>query len=35
MERFEHIEVLEEPLRTPHSFVKGYTWMPVICHPKK
>ena len=35
MERFEHIEVLEEPERTAHSFVKGYTWMPVILHPKK
>lgn len=35
MERFDHIEVLDEPDRTPHSFVHGYTWMPVICHPKK
>ncbi|MCH2457235.1 MAG: cytochrome P450 [Henriciella sp.] len=35
LERFEHIEVLEEPERNAHSFVKGYTWMPVILHPKK
>lgn len=34
LERFEHIELLDEPNRTPSSFVKGYTWMPVICHPK-
>ena len=32
--RFEHIEVLDEPSRTSSSFVKGYTWLPVICHPK-
>ncbi len=34
MERFSHIEVLEEPHMTPNCFVHGYTWMPVICHPK-
>lgn len=34
MERFEHIELLDEPNRTVGAFVKGYTWMPVICHPK-
>ncbi len=34
MKRFEHIEVLDEPSLTPNAFVKGYTWMPVICHPK-
>jgi cytochrome P450 len=34
MLRFSHIEVLDEPERTPSGFVKGYTWMPVICHPK-
>lgn len=33
--RFEHIEVLDEPSRTSSSFVKGYTWLPVICHPKR
>jgi len=32
--RFDHIEVLDEPSRTSSSFVKGYTWLPVICHPK-
>jgi cytochrome P450 len=34
MERFSHIEVLDEPSFTSGAFVKGYTWMPVICHPK-
>lgn len=34
-ERFSHVEVLEEPELTSGAFVKGYTWMPVICHPKK
>lgn len=29
LERFESIEVLEEPTRTMSSFVKGYTYMPV------
>jgi cytochrome P450 len=35
MERFEHIEVLAEPSYTSGAFVHGYTWMPVILHPKK
>lgn len=30
--RFSHVEVLEEPSRTPSGFVKGYTWMPVVLH---
>jgi cytochrome P450 len=34
MERFSHIEMLEEPSLTSGAFVKGYTWMPAICHPK-
>lgn len=34
MERFSHIEMLEEPSVTSGAFVKGYTWMPAICHPK-
>ena len=34
MQRFEHIEVIDEPSRTSSSFVKGYTWLPVVCHPK-
>ncbi len=32
MKRFSHIELLDEPSLTASSFVKGYTWMPVICH---
>ena len=35
MKRFEHIEVIDEPSRTSSSFVKGYTWLPVVCHPKQ
>ena len=35
LKRFEHIEVLDEPSLTSSPFVKGYTWMPVICHPKR
>jgi cytochrome P450 len=34
LKRFKWIEVLEEPHRTPSSFVKGYTWMPVILHAR-
>ncbi len=34
LKRFDRIEVLEEPERVPSSFVKGYTRMPVIIHPK-
>ncbi|MEM9225126.1 MAG: cytochrome P450 [Pseudomonadota bacterium] len=34
MERFSHIEVLEEPVSGSGMFVNGYRWMPVICHPK-
>ncbi len=34
LERYDRIEVLEEPQRLPSSFVKGYTFMPVILHPK-
>ncbi|MEL6258444.1 MAG: cytochrome P450 [Pseudomonadota bacterium] len=32
--RFRRVEVLDEPSRTPSAFVKGYTWMPVVCHPR-
>lgn len=32
--RFEHIEVLDEPSRVSSAFVKGYSWLPVICHPR-
>ncbi len=34
LERFSHIEVLDEPSLTSGAFVKGYTWMPVIAHAK-
>jgi len=34
LERFEHVEVLDEPSRVSSVFVKGYSWLPVICHPK-
>ena len=35
IKRFDTIEVLEEPMLKPNSFVHGYDWMPVICHEKK
>ena len=34
MQRFAHIEVIDEPSRTSSAFVHGYTWLPVICHRK-
>ncbi len=34
MARYEHIEVLAEPSFTSGAFVRGYTWMPVVLHPK-
>ncbi|MCU0732619.1 MAG: cytochrome P450 [Hyphomonas sp.] len=34
MDRYEHIEVLAEPSFTSGAFVRGYTWMPVVLHPK-
>ena len=34
LDRFEHIEVLDEPSRTSSAFVHGYTWLPVVCHRK-
>ena len=30
LKRWDNIEVIDEPSRTPSPFVKGYTWMPVI-----
>lgn len=33
LKRYDRIEVLEEPERLPHSFVKGYTKMMVRLHP--
>ncbi|MEM9669541.1 MAG: cytochrome P450 [Pseudomonadota bacterium] len=32
LQRYSHIEVLEEPELTPSPFVKGFTWMPVLLH---
>lgn len=32
--RFEHVEVLDEPSRVSSTFVKGYSWLPVVLHPK-
>ena len=34
LKRFSDIEMLDEPSLTAGGFVKGYTWMPVILHPK-
>jgi len=34
MDRFENIEVVEEPERIYSSFVKGYSKMTVVLHPK-
>ena len=33
--RFEHVEVLDEPSRVSSSFVKGYSWLPVVLHPRR
>jgi cytochrome P450 len=34
LQRFERIEVVQEPERTISSFVHGYTTMPVVLHPR-
>ena len=34
MKRFEFVEVVGEPERTPSVFVKGYTHLPVVLHAK-
>ena len=34
LNRFEHIEVLDEPERVRSNFVMGYSSMPVLLHPK-
>jgi len=34
MARYEHIEALAEPSYTSGAFVRGYTWLPVVLHPK-
>ena len=35
MKRFEFVEVVGEPVRVRSAFVKGYTDLPVVLHPKK
>ena len=35
LKRFEHIEVVDEPNFLANSFIHGYSWMPVVCHPKR
>jgi len=35
LQRFEFVEVVGEPVRTPSAFVKGYLELPVILHPRK
>jgi len=32
--RFDRIEMLDRPSRTANAFVNGYTWLPVMLHPK-
>ncbi len=34
LQRFDHVEVVDQPNFVASSFVHGYTWLPVICHPK-
>jgi cytochrome P450 len=34
LNRFEHIEVVGEPERVQSSFVRGYSDLQVIVHPK-
>ena len=34
LKRFHHVEVTGEPSRTPSSFVRGYTRMPVVLHAR-
>lgn len=34
LDRFSHVEVMDEPSLLPNAFVKGYTWMPVVLHAK-
>ncbi len=34
LERFQFVEVVGEPVRTPSSFVKGYQHLPAVLHPK-
>jgi cytochrome P450 len=35
LKRFERIEVVGEPQRVVSSFVKGYTELPVVVHPRR
>ncbi|MDJ0919944.1 MAG: cytochrome P450 [Henriciella sp.] len=32
--RFDHVEVIDEPSRVSSSFVKGYSWLPVVLHTR-
>jgi len=34
MRRFEFVEIVGEPQRVYSSFIKGYTQLPVVLHPK-
>ena len=34
LQRFERIEVVGEPERVVSNFVKGYTSLPVVVHPR-
>ncbi len=34
LKRFKHVEVVGEPTRLAHAFVKGYTHLPVVLHRK-
>ena len=35
LKRFENVEVVGEPTRIRSAFVKGYSHLPVVLHPKK
>jgi cytochrome P450 len=35
LQRFDRVEVVGDVERVPSSFVKGYSSLPVILHPKK
>ena len=34
MQRFQFVEIVGEPQRVYSSFIKGYTRLPVVLHPK-
>jgi cytochrome P450 len=35
LQRFERVELVGEAIRTQSNFVRGYTHLPVVLHPKK